>query len=66
MEKFNQEEIQLIDQTRNKLEEKYPIESNYGSRCSLWSQGLRDGLISTELYNIAKRYYGNLWTYVGD
>jgi hypothetical protein len=57
---------ELIDVTREELEKKYPIEAMNGSRCSLWSQGLRDGIVSKELYQAAQNYYGNLWTYVGD
>ena len=48
------------------LEEKYPIEANYGSRASLWGEGLRHGDVSEELYKRAREYYGRLWTYVGD
>jgi hypothetical protein len=48
------------------LAEKYPIEAAYNSKESLWGCGFREGLISLELYELAKGYYGRLWDYVGD
>ena len=56
----------LINEKKKELEGKYPIEAMYNSRCSLWSAGLRDGIVDNELYDKARTYYGNLWTYVGD
>jgi hypothetical protein len=44
----------------------YPMEANYGSRCSLWLCALNDGVVSREEYEGARDYYGRLWTYVGD
>lgn len=44
----------------------YPIDYSYGSRASVFGNGLRDGIITKEEYNEAKDYYGNLWHYVGD
>lgn len=44
----------------------YPNEATYGSRANLWSCGLKDGVVSEKLYEEAKKFYGRLWTYVGD
>jgi radical SAM superfamily enzyme YgiQ (UPF0313 family) len=60
------DEYKTIKKTARELSDKYPIEANYGSRCSLWQCGLRDGSVSKELFEAARRYYGKLWTYVGD
>lgn len=54
-----------IDHYRKILEAVYLTEENYGSGCSLWSEGLKDGVVTQELYNQAREYYGKLWNYVG-
>jgi hypothetical protein len=64
MDKY--EEDRLIEKTTRNLEDKYPIEANYCSRCSLWQCGFKDGLVSNELYNAARKYYDRLWNYTGD
>ena len=54
---------------RNKhteLGKKYPEIEAYESRASLWNQALHDGVINQEEFELARDYYGNLWTYVGD
>ena len=63
---MNVNDRQEIEDARQVLEDMYPVEANYGSRCSLWSEGLRDDIISKTLYDKAKEYYGKLWNYVGD
>lgn len=55
-----------IDDARKMLEEKFPIEANYGSRSSLWGEGLKAGIVTEELYRKARERYGKLWNYVGD
>ena len=57
---------ELIEEKKKELEEKYPIEAMYNSRQTLWARGLDDGIVDIELYNKASKYYGSLWTYVGD
>jgi hypothetical protein len=56
----------VIDAKEKELDAKYPMEANFGSKCSLWSRGLYDGLVTSELYESAGKYYGHLWTYAGD
>jgi hypothetical protein len=58
--------ILLIKEKEAELAVEYPIEANYGSRCSLWTCGINGGLVSRELYDLAREYYGRLWTYAGD
>ena len=60
------EDKKLIDEKRKELEDKYPMIAAYNSRCSLWSEGSRDGIVDKELYDKARKHYGRLWTYVGD
>ena len=57
------EDIQILT---CRLGDEYPIEDMYGSRASLYGRGLKDDLITKEQYEIAKKYYGSLWHYVGD
>ena len=47
------------------LGELYPIDYGYGSRQSVFENGLRDGKITREEYEKARDYYGNLWNYAG-
>lgn len=54
-----------INQLYSKLEAKYP-DGGYVSRASIFIEALRDGTISKEVVKEAKKYYGNLWNYVGD
>jgi len=48
------------------LEDLYPIDANYSSRCTIYQNGLRDEIITKEEFNAARDYYGRLWNYVGD
>jgi hypothetical protein len=57
---------QLIRDKARILAQHFPTTANYESRCSLWKCGLQKGLVSEELYSMAEKYYGSLWTYVGD
>lgn len=62
----SREDNKLIEQKRKELEERFPIEAAYNSRCTLWTEGLRAGIVDKELYDKARKRYGSLWTYVGD
>lgn len=59
-------ESDRITKMTRELSNLYPMEANYGSRCSLWLCALNDGVVSREEYEGARDYYGRLWTYVGD
>lgn len=66
---MTEEEIDLIGAIKSKKKElnhKFPDEAYYGSEESLWMAGFNAGLVSELLYNAAKRYYGRIWSYVGD
>ena len=63
---LNFEQEQNIQEIQEELADKFPIEANYGSRCSLWSEGLNADIVSKDEYNLARTYYGHLWNYVGD
>lgn len=41
----------------------YPVQM---SRSEAFGDAERDGYITEELYHEARKYYGNLWNYVGD
>ena len=41
----------------------YPVDM---SRSEAFGKALNDGLIDQETYDEARKYYGNLWNYVGD
>jgi len=60
------EERLLIEKATKDLTKNYPTEANYSSRASLWGCGLKDGIVTKELYDSARTYYGRLWHYVGD
>lgn len=60
------EEKELIEDKRKELEERFPNMAAYCSRCTLWTEGLRAGIVEKELYDKARAFYGRLWTYVGD
>ncbi len=49
----------------NKLENEYP-DGGYVSRATIFNRALQDGKITEEIRDLAKDYYGTLWTYVGD
>ena len=42
---------------------KYPVQM---SRSEAFRHALDDGLITKEIYDGARKYYGELWYYVGD
>lgn len=42
---------------------KYPVQMG---RYEAFGLALKDGLIDKETYDEARKYYGNLWNYVGD
>lgn len=42
---------------------KYPVQM---SRSDAFLHALNDGLITKEIYDGARVYYGTLWNYVGD
>ena len=58
--------IEDIQTLTRRLADDYPIEDMYGSRASLYGRGLKEDRITKEQYENAKKYYGNLWNYVGD
>lgn len=41
----------------------YPVQM---SRASAFTYALNDGIIDEETYQAARKYYGDLWFYVGD
>ena len=41
----------------------YPVQM---SRAEAFERALDDGLIDQETYSAARKYYGDLWFYVGD
>ena len=49
----------------NELEDSYP-DGGYISRAGLFYRALNEGKISIEVVEAARKYYGKLWTYVGD
>jgi len=62
----NGTDLRLIWDKEEELKSKFPIEANYGSKCSLWAEGLRADIVDEELYNKARDHYGRLWNYAGD
>ena len=58
--------IEDIRTLTRRLADDYPIEDMDGSRASLYGRGLKEDRITKEQYENAKKYYGNLWNYVGD
>ena len=38
----------------------------YCSKATIFRKALEEGEITEDQYNAAKKYYGKLWTYVGD
>lgn len=55
----------MVQSLTRMLYEKLP-NSQYGSYCSLYSDALRNNLITREEFAIAKEYYGHIWNYAGD
>ena len=43
-----------------------PDTYNYSSRAAYWYSALRAGIITQDLYDYAREYFGNLWDYTGD
>jgi len=41
----------------------YPVQM---ARSEAFGNALNEGYITDELYHEARKYYGNLWNYVGD
>lgn len=41
----------------------YPCDMTYSSA---FGHALKDGLITEDIFNKARDYYGSLWNYVGD
>lgn len=63
---YDSEEARSIMAKTKELSEEYPMIAAYDSRQSLWARGLNAGVLSQELYDMAKEYYGKLWNYSGD
>lgn len=55
------EEEQSIRKTEKQLIAKYPMDAYYNSKAGLWDHGLKDGLVSPDLYSKALEFYGRLW-----
>lgn len=55
-----------VEETSKILEDLYPVDANYSSRCSVYQNGLKDGIITKNEFEAARNYYGRLWNYVGD
>ena len=55
----------IIELTK-KLEKLYPVTGMYGSKASLYGDGLKDKVITSAEYDAAQQYYGRLWHYAGD
>lgn len=67
-EKMIQETIEKTNFTHlySKFEDKYNPYPVQMSREEAFSRALKDGLIEPIVYDAARRYYKNLWNYVGD
>ena len=50
----------------NEFERKYNPYPVQMSRADAFGHALEDNLITKEVYDAAREYYGNLWFYVGD
>lgn len=48
------------------FEQKYNPYPCQMARYDAFGHALRDGLIDEETYDMARKYYGSLWNYVGD
>jgi len=57
---------ETVQETSKVLEDLYPIDAHYSSRCSMYQNGLLDGIITKNEFEAARNYYGRLWNYVGD
>ena len=55
-----------FDKLYGEFEDKYNPYPVQMSRESAFGHALRDGLITEDLYDAARRYYKRLWDYVGD
>ena len=55
-----------FDKLYGEFEDKYNPYPVQMSRESAFGHALRDGLITEDLYDAARRYYKRLWSYVGD
>ena len=52
---------ELIEEKVKQLKAIYPIIADNETYYSLWTCGKRDGIVSEELFEVARKYYGNLW-----
>ena len=55
-----------INEMYKEFEKKYNPYPVQMSRYSAFNCALKDGLIDKEIFDKARKYYGELWTYVGD
>ncbi len=65
MNKIFESYPKFIREKCRELEDLYP-DGGYVSRATLFNRAVEEGLISEELRDDAREYYGELWTYVGD
>jgi hypothetical protein len=63
---YDYETSQKVKAKEKELAEKYPIDNSYSSKCGLWSAGLVEGIVDKDLFNSARKYYGDIWYYTGD
>ncbi|MDF2800198.1 MAG: hypothetical protein K0S61_101 [Anaerocolumna sp.] len=55
--------IEIFDEKTTELLKIYPEEADGGSRWSVWTMALIDGLITLDFYEQAKSHFGDLWLY---
>ena len=55
-----------FDKLYIELESKYNDLPTYMSRAEVFSRARADGTIDSKTFMEARRYFGNLWFYIGD
>lgn len=63
---LSDDEKEEINRLTGLLRAKHPELAMRESVCTLWNFGFVAGLMTDELFDKARYYYGTLWTYVGD
>lgn len=56
----------LVRRVNDWAREHASIDFTYGSRQSYWANAVNAGVVTRAQYDMAKIYFGNLWTYRGD
>ena len=57
----SEEEIIQINELTSQFEGLFPLERDYGTKSSLWYQGLKNGIATEDIYYKAARYYAEQW-----